>query len=170
MIIHIISLAIATLLCFRGLLLPDVVTNEFGIKLTDYGKLGAGIYFGTKTQTSLKYTSSSNCGFRYLLVCDVACGRKLTVTEEKPDLIKAPDGYDSVLFTGGNKDGSNTHDEEMVVYDPSQVSIKYLVELKLKADSVKPSTTKMQNFLTEDNDGTENEDKCESQAEDLSKF
>jgi poly [ADP-ribose] polymerase len=31
--------------CFRGLLLPKVVTEDYGVKRTDIGHLGAGIYF-----------------------------------------------------------------------------------------------------------------------------
>jgi len=43
----------------RGLLMPKIVVDDFGITRTDIGCLGYGIYFSESVSISLKYTTSS---------------------------------------------------------------------------------------------------------------
>jgi len=44
----------------RGLLLPDNVTQKLGVKRTDVGLLGSGIYFAQNPLHSLKFCSAGN--------------------------------------------------------------------------------------------------------------
>ena len=157
-------------------MLPNIVTNEFGINLTDFGKLGAGVYFSPQCTTSLKYTSCAQNEFRYLLVCDVACGKEYSADDLKIDFVKAPDGYNSVVSALGSKEFESG--QEVVVYDTSQISIKYLVQLKLKDDTGKIGEKRAkgkvgQKLLLDDSDSTRKKESGNEElrkAEDLSEF
>jgi len=58
----------------RGVLLPHIVTQR-GIKRTDVGMLGAGIYFGDSSSTAAQYTTPGKQGSRMMLVSNVALGK-----------------------------------------------------------------------------------------------
>uniref|UniRef100_A0A3B3YSS6 Poly [ADP-ribose] polymerase n=1 Tax=Poecilia mexicana TaxID=48701 RepID=A0A3B3YSS6_9TELE len=130
----------------RGLLLPRVVVEQFGIKRTDYGRLGSGIYFGDAVSTSLNYAKPSEMdGSRLLLVCDVALGVCKDLNEEDKTLTEAPQGYHSVHgVRQTNKTTSEFtnpkllfEDDEYVVYSLDQVKMKYVVQFRVEGDEQK---------------------------------
>jgi len=81
----------------RGVLLPHIVTNKYGVNRTDAGMLGAGIYFGDASSTAVQYTTSGGEGTRMMLVCKVALGKMAPITKIDTSLVKAPQGK-LVLF------------------------------------------------------------------------
>jgi poly [ADP-ribose] polymerase len=79
----------------RGLLVPKMVTS-LGTNRTDAGLLGAGIYFSDSISASLKYSLPSKHGKRLALIAQVELGTIQDYFEMMPDLVKPPDGFDSV--------------------------------------------------------------------------
>ncbi|XP_075238699.1 uncharacterized protein LOC142334498 isoform X3 [Convolutriloba macropyga] len=132
----------------RGLLLPNVVTDEYGVPLTDIGKLGSGIYFSDELSTSLKYTSAAMNGRRYLMVCDVACGKEYETSQLMTGITEPPKGFDSVVTN--EESAFFERDREIVVYSPNQVRLKYLVVLKVKGDMEDTGLSFSQNLLSEE--------------------
>uniref|UniRef100_A0AAY5ET45 Poly [ADP-ribose] polymerase n=1 Tax=Electrophorus electricus TaxID=8005 RepID=A0AAY5ET45_ELEEL len=124
----------------RGLLLPRVGVEQHGIKRTDVGNLGSGIYFSDSLNTSVKYSRPSvTDGSRLLLVCDVALGQCKDVYKKDPSLICAPDGHSSVHGVHRTPNTrSEFEDDEYVVYNTDQVRLKYVVQYFLKEDQPKP--------------------------------
>ncbi|XP_062983799.1 protein mono-ADP-ribosyltransferase PARP4 [Elgaria multicarinata webbii] len=123
----------------RGLLLPKVAVEEYGLERTDDGKLGSGIYFSKSISTSMKYSLPSKTdGTRLLVICDVALGNCWDTDWMDSSLTAAPPGYNSVHGVRKTK-GNDTDfkDDEFVVYKISQVKIKYVVKFCLANDTVK---------------------------------
>lgn len=80
--------------------------------------LGNGVYFGNKPGKSVLYLQSHISGApKMMLVCEVAMGRV------KRGGYGPNQGYDSVLSPGGG--GYNF--DEICIYNPSQITIRYLV-------------------------------------------
>uniref|UniRef100_A0A8C4PFI8 Poly [ADP-ribose] polymerase n=1 Tax=Equus asinus asinus TaxID=83772 RepID=A0A8C4PFI8_EQUAS len=80
----------------RGLLLPKVVEAR-GVKRTDIGNLGSGIYFSNALSTSTKYSHPGETdGTRLLVICEVALGKCMDLHKKDFSLVEAPPGYDSV--------------------------------------------------------------------------
>ena len=103
--------------------------------MTDFGKLGRGIYFSEQMNTSLKYCSPAQHGLRYLLMCEVVVGKQFETSDLMPERTTAPEGFDSVV---ANPDSHNFNgDSEVVVYNTNQVRLKYLIELKVEGDNQK---------------------------------
>lgn len=104
-----------------------------GIKRSDIGMLGCGIYFSDSLNTSMKYSHLSKTkNTRLVVICDVALGNCKDYYEFDFDLTKAPEGYDSVRGVKNNPDDkmeSKFNDTEYVVYDSKQQRIRYIVEL-----------------------------------------
>ncbi|MGH0146798.1 UNVERIFIED_CONTAM: hypothetical protein FKN15_008978 [Acipenser sinensis] len=123
----------------RGLLLPKVAVEQHGIDRTDIGNLGCGIYFSNALSTVLKYSKPSESdGTRLLVVCDVALGECKHLHKKDFTLASAPAGYSSVLGVRQTADvASEFQDDEYVVYNPSQVQIKYVVQFCVGEDQVK---------------------------------
>jgi poly [ADP-ribose] polymerase 2/3/4 len=122
----------------RGLLTPKFVVNEMGIKRSDIGMLGYGIYFSDSLNTSLKYSHLSKTkNTRLVAICDVALGKCKDYYDYDFDLTRAPEGYDSVHGVKKNEDDkmeSKFNDSEYVVYDSKQQRIRYIVELIENSD------------------------------------
>ncbi|XP_069323865.1 protein mono-ADP-ribosyltransferase PARP4 isoform X2 [Eulemur rufifrons] len=122
----------------RGLLLPKVVEDR-GVKRTDIGNLGSGIYFSDSLSTSVKYAHPGETdGTRLLVVCDVALGKCMDLHKKDPSLTEAPAGYDSVH--GVSEAASVTtdfEDDEFVVYKTNQVKMKYVVKFCMPGDQIK---------------------------------
>lgn len=57
----------------RGLLEPKRILAAGG-SLTNFGWLGAGIYFGDASCTTAKYAAAGSQGSRFMLVASVALG------------------------------------------------------------------------------------------------
>ena len=99
---------------------------------------GDGIYGANKAQKSIGYTSyrgsywaSGNSSNAYLAVFDFHVGNQKHITNHTYDcysLNKSKlerDGFDSVYAHGG----ADLRNDEFIVYDAHQVTIKYLVEI-----------------------------------------
>lgn len=92
---------------------------------------GAGIYFAHNCTKSYNYSSGSWAGRRnkfdtaFLFVAEVAMGNVHKTATPYP-FTKPPQGYHSVMGTKG----SHLQNDEFIVYDPSQVRIRYLLEVE----------------------------------------
>ncbi|XDB55981.1 hypothetical protein ABFV05_009597 [Capra hircus] len=122
----------------RGLLLPKVVEDR-GMKRTDIGNLGSGIYFSDSLSTSIKYSHPGQTdGTRLLVVCDVALGRCLDLHKRDFSLTEAPPEYNSVHgVRGTDMVSSDFEDDEFVVYKTNQVKMKYIVKFSVPGDEIK---------------------------------
>ncbi|XP_042110862.1 protein mono-ADP-ribosyltransferase PARP4 isoform X2 [Ovis aries] len=122
----------------RGLLLPKVVEDR-GMKRTDIGNLGSGIYFSNSLSTSIKYSHPGQTdGTRLLVVCDVALGRCMDLHKRDFSLTEAPPEYNSVHgVRGTDMVSSDFEDDEFVVYKTNQVKMKYIVKFSVPGDEIK---------------------------------
>ncbi|KAJ6662349.1 hypothetical protein lerEdw1_012513 [Lerista edwardsae] len=138
----------------RGLLLPKIVVEEYGLQRSDYGYLGSGIYFSNSIRTSTKYAQPSKTdGTRLLVICDVALGTCWKLSRPDSSLTAAPSGYESVHGTPEGADGCSSFfkDDEFVVYRTSQVKIKYVVKFCLANDHVKDFHPEIRTELENEN-------------------
>ena len=109
----------------RGILLPKVAVN-LGVRRTDAGWLGNGIYFGDVASTSCAYTSPGKRGTSLMALARVALGRTKKYTKITYGLTAPPDGFHSCHGVRGMM--SDFSDDEFVVYDTRQQRLDYLVE------------------------------------------
>ena len=109
----------------RGLLMPKTVVS-LGVKRTDAGWLGNGIYFGDAACTSAYYAGPSKRNTRFIAVADVALGKMKDFRKITYGLNSPPQGYDSCHGVRG----SEFDDDEYVIYNQNQQKLKYLVECK----------------------------------------
>ncbi|XP_016059049.1 PREDICTED: poly [ADP-ribose] polymerase 4 [Miniopterus natalensis] len=122
----------------RGLLLPKVVEDR-GVKRTDIGNLGSGIYFSDSLSTSVKYSHPGETdGTRLMVICDVALGKCMDLHKKDFSLTEAPPGYDSVHGVAETATvTTDFEDDEFVVYKTSQVKMKYIIKFCIPGDEVK---------------------------------
>ncbi|XP_058403765.1 protein mono-ADP-ribosyltransferase PARP4 isoform X3 [Diceros bicornis minor] len=122
----------------RGLLLPKVVEDR-GMKRTDIGNLGSGIYFSDALSTSIKYSHPGETdGTRLLVICDVALGKCVDLHKKDFSLMEAPPGYDSVHGVPGTATiPTDFEDDEFVVYKTNQVKMKYIIKFCMPGDEIK---------------------------------
>lgn len=122
----------------RGLLLPKVVEDR-GVKRTDVGNLGSGIYFSNSLSTSIKYSHPGETdGTRLLVICDVALGKCMDLHKKDFSLKEAPPGYDSVHGVPETATvPTDFQDDEFVVYKTSQVKMKYIIRFCIPGDELK---------------------------------
>ena len=122
----------------RGLLLPKVIVSHYGGERSDYGKLGAGIYFASNANHSVKFsTAGESTQTRLLLVYEVGLGKCKDYLVEDRELDRAPEGYDSVKGVGrGEVPGSTFSENEYVVYSADQQMLMFAVEFQLPSDGV----------------------------------
>ena len=114
----------------RGILLPKLAV-KLGVRRTDAGWLGNGIYFGDAACTSCAYTSPGRAPrkTRLMGVARVALGKMKDYTKITYGLTAPPVGYDSchgVRGTGTRR--SEFSDDEYTIYNPAQHRLEYLVE------------------------------------------
>ncbi|XP_015745662.2 poly [ADP-ribose] polymerase 4 [Python bivittatus] len=123
----------------RGLLLPKMVVEDYGLERTDIGYLGSGIYFSNSIRTSIKYSQPCETdGTRLLVICDVALGTCWETESHNCYSTEAPLGYDSVHGVSRTTNESSVfEDDEFVVYRTSQMKIKYVVQFSCVNDKVK---------------------------------
>ncbi|KAH3765658.1 protein mono-ADP-ribosyltransferase PARP4 [Pelomyxa schiedti] len=127
----------------RGLLLPQIVTSEYGVKRTNAGNMGAGLYFSDSPLVSLKYTTPSASGSRYLLICRVALGKVHILTNYNLSLVAPPHGFNSCHGVKSTYNlTSDFDDDEYAIYTPAQQYIQYLVEIKGYQPTMLASSTK----------------------------
>lgn len=110
----------------RGLLMPKIVVT-LGVKRTDAGWLGSGIYFGDEPSTSLQYAAAGKRGTQFMAVTNVALGKMKDFKKITYSLSSPPDGYDS-CHGNPDLDCSEFSDHEFVIYDNKQQQLEYLVE------------------------------------------
>lgn len=108
----------------RGLLLPKIVVS-LGVRRTDAGWLGNGIYFGDAICTSYNYAGAGKKNTRFISIANVALGtikqyRKITYGLDSP-----PAGFHSCHGVRG----SEFSDNEFVVYKQNQQRLEYLIEI-----------------------------------------
>lgn len=108
----------------RGLLLPKAVT-ALGVRRTDAGWLGHGLYFGDAICTSAGYAHPGSRKTRFVAVASVALGKPMQYRKITWGLNAPPEGYHSCHGVRG----SAFADDEYVVYDARQQRLDYLVEL-----------------------------------------
>lgn len=120
------------------------------------GKMfGNGIYFADSSSKSAGYISANMDGVGFMLLCEVALGNSHKNVNAH-NYLKAPDGFHSVMGCGRWQPDTETHvikDDgliipigkleekepsnyllynEYIVYNTSQIRMKYLVELKIR--------------------------------------
>lgn len=117
----------------RGLLLPDAVT-KLGVPRTDFGWLGAGIYFGSEWSTSENYCGVGSDGTGCMLILNVALGKPYEQTEIDGKIRAPPSGHHSIH---GNPDlpGSQFQDHEWCVYTNNQHAMRYIVQFNRSSGS-----------------------------------
>eukprot|EP00761_Pharyngomonas_kirbyi_P014981 gb/GECH01015012.1/.p1 GENE.gb/GECH01015012.1/~~gb/GECH01015012.1/.p1 ORF type:complete len:539 (+),score=167.92 gb/GECH01015012.1/:1-1617(+) len=108
----------------RGILMPKVVVS-MGVRRTDPGWLGHGIYFGD-ADTGARYATSGDKGTAFLLMCNVCLGNMKDYHKITYGLSKPPEGYHSCHGVMGTE----FDDHEYVIYDRRQHKISYMVEIK----------------------------------------
>src|SRR5262249_52643820 len=113
----------------RGILMPKIVAS-MGVKRTDAGWLGNGIYFGDAACTSVYYTSTGRRGTRMMAIARVALGKMKEYTQITYGLSGPPAGFDSCHGVR-NRPGVSSQfaDDEYVIYHPRQQRLEYLAEL-----------------------------------------
>lgn len=113
----------------RGILMPKAVV-KLGVKRTDAGWLGSGIYFGSNICTSHYYAAPGAGGVRYIALAEVALGRTRDYHEITYGLTAPPAGYDSVRGARSAPGRpSQFADEELVVYRQTQQQLTHLLEV-----------------------------------------
>ncbi|KAH3743619.1 protein mono-ADP-ribosyltransferase PARP4 [Pelomyxa schiedti] len=125
----------------RGMLLPHTVTTTLGVKRTNAGNLGAGLYFSDDPLTALKYTTGDENGNRYLLLSRVALGNVKDLHKYDFSLTAPPPSFNScrgVKAIPGVK--SEFDDDEYVIYTTAQQHVQYLLEIS----GFKPENPKQQ--------------------------
>jgi poly [ADP-ribose] polymerase len=115
----------------RGILMPKLVVS-MGVKRTDAGWLGHGIYFGDAACTSIQYTSAGKRKTRYMTLARVALGNAKQYHKITHGLTAPPPGYDSTHGVR-NKPGAHSEfaDDEYVIYNADQQKMEYLVEFSI---------------------------------------
>jgi poly [ADP-ribose] polymerase len=108
----------------RGLLLPKIVVT-MGVRRTDAGWLGNGIYFGDAICTSSQYAHPGSRRTRFVALASVALGQSKQYRKITYGLTRPPDGYQSCHGVRG----SEFSDDEYVVYDTRQQRLEYLAEI-----------------------------------------
>jgi len=76
--------------------MPRHVTAK-GVKRTDAGMLGAGIYFADDVSASIKYTSAGNRGSRLMAIANVGLGQCKDMYTIDSTLSVAPSGFSRYL-------------------------------------------------------------------------
>ncbi|KJE92815.1 polymerase [Capsaspora owczarzaki ATCC 30864] len=123
----------------RGLMLPRTLADRFQIERTDFGFLGAGIYFSPDVSYATRFAIPGSLGTRFALVCDVALGEVYKTTVHMPLLSAPPPGFHSVHGVGGSAAFAA---DEFAVYDARRQRGAYLVEFTVLGDTIKrPATT-----------------------------
>lgn len=109
----------------RGLLLPKAVV-KLGVKRTDAGWLGSGLYFGDAVCTTYGYAHPGRHGTQFMTIAAVALGKVKQYRRITYGLSEPPSGYDSCHGVRG----SEFYDDEFVIYRQNQQKLEYLVEYK----------------------------------------
>merc|ERR1712048_619233 len=93
---------------------------------------GAGVYFADNPRKSWNYSKQSGCP--YLLVCDVALGRRKKL--QSGSALTAADMNKQLRFTKEfdavqgltNSEGGTLYNPEFIIYNPDQSIPKFVVK------------------------------------------
>mmetsp|Transcript_57742 Transcript_57742/g.108663 ORF Transcript_57742/g.108663 Transcript_57742/m.108663 type:complete len:219 (-) Transcript_57742:141-797(-) len=93
------------------------------------GMFGAGLYFAEDSCKSGQYAEKSISSWRshFFFLSRVLLGRSHHTDQPMPEIRKAPDSFDSVVFSP-TEDSPLGHHREFVVYDRYQAYPEYIVE------------------------------------------
>lgn len=136
-----------------------IITSGLRIMPHSGGRVGSGIYLASMQEKSAGYTSGYGAKFACMFLCEGALGKTHKVTSDGPHasgLKKAPTGFDSVHAVGqvtpkawsetrinekavdvpndkAHQSGvqSSFYHDEYLVYDESQVRLRYVLTVKL---------------------------------------
>mmetsp|Transcript_11047 Transcript_11047/g.17690 ORF Transcript_11047/g.17690 Transcript_11047/m.17690 type:complete len:415 (+) Transcript_11047:53-1297(+) len=124
------------------------------------GRVGRGIYFASENGKSANYVATASDGTGIMFLCETVLGKEKHIIHDDPELRRAPSGYNSVVAQGHYEpdptgdvvfslDGKNVilptatpqkrsryeHSDftstEYLVYNESQVRLRYLLKLKM---------------------------------------
>ena len=109
---------------------PKPVT-ALGIRRTDFGWLGSGVYFGSEVMTSMQYAGEAKDKSVCLLIFKVALGNVQEQLETDGSITGPKKGYHS-LHGNPDVEGSEFQEHEYCVYDQSQYKMAYIIHLKNK--------------------------------------
>ena len=136
-----------------------ILTSGLRIMPHSGGRVGSGIYLASMQEKSAQYTSGYGSKFACMFLCEAPLGKNHQVTSDgshASSLKKAPKGFDSVHAVGqkspkswdsmdldnhnvdipnnsaaDTKVKSSFYHDEFLVYDESQVRIRYVLTVKL---------------------------------------
>ena len=136
-----------------------ILTSGLRIMPHSGGRVGAGIYLASMQEKSAQYTSGYGSKFACMFLCEAPLGKSHKITSDghhASSLKTAPNGYDSVHAIGMTApkswgsislDGNDVNvpdsnaiqtdakssfwHDEYLVYDESQVRIRYVLTVKL---------------------------------------
>jgi len=112
----------------RGIVLPKIAVS-MGVRRTDAGWLGNGIYFGDAASTSAGYTCPGKGGSSFMAIARVALGAVKEFRKITYGLTAPPEGFDSCHGVRSRLlSPSQFYDDEYVVYGTDRQRLEYLVE------------------------------------------
>jgi len=120
-------------ICKRGILIRPP-----GVYITG-ALLGNGAYFANNSTKSSQYSTgrfggsgSSNGNTSFMFVANVALGKVKKLSKGSSSIVKAPNGFDSVMGAANYTDcgWSKLLHDEFVVYDVKQHTLDYLIEFE----------------------------------------
>jgi len=92
-----------------------------------WGRFGAGLYFAPDAAKSNDYAQPHK-EIRCLILCKVVVGKTMICTQDQPDLLAPPMGYDSVL----GEPGGTLNYPEVVIFNEDAILPAYVVFYRLE--------------------------------------
>ena len=97
-------------------------SKKIGSNISRFKRFGLGMYLAPNSSKCHDYTQGCH-GYRALLLCDVAPGRKYNIKHDKTQLTSPPQGYDSVY----GQHGGNLNYDEIVLYKEDAILPKHVI-------------------------------------------
>lgn len=132
-----------------------IITSGLRIMPHSGGRVGKGIYLASMQEKSAGYTTGYGSKYACMFLCEGALGKSHVIEQDDWRITKPPAGHDSVLASGkispkvwtnitiDGKDvsvpqskaenqspNSNFYHDEFLVYDESQVRLRYVLTVK----------------------------------------
>ena len=95
-------------------------------KNISFQRFGHGFYLAPNSSKCHDYTQGAH-GFRALLLCEVAPGKKYFLRKNDTSLTGPPQGFDSVYGKGAAGSASVLNYDEIVIYNPDSVLPRYII-------------------------------------------
>ena len=96
--------------------------GKIGSNISRFKRFGKGMYLAPNSSKCHDYTQGCN-GYRALILCDVAPGRKYIVKRDQTSFTAPPQGFDSVY----GQHGGNLNYDEIVLYNKDAILPKYVI-------------------------------------------